>query len=348
MKFGTLFLAVAAATAALQPAAPACDTCGCFVPTESAPPLYSRGWFAGVGEQFTYFNADRLDSQPAPNPTGQYLASSITQLIAGYRMTDRFSVQFSIPLIYRQYKRPEGFDVQRGTVAGLGDIPLVGNFTLYRTPLAVAPASVRDPKSMTPPIQIPGATWDYPDQPFFATVNVIGGIKLPTGNSSRIKEEFNEIDVEDAPPSGIHGHDLALGSGSVDGIVGLATYVRYHSFFFQADTQYAIRSTGSYDYRYANALSYSGGPGYLCVNRGATRFGLQAVASGEVKGRDHFRGALAEDTGINVVYAGPRLVLSYREKITAELGADLPVFIHNTSFQTVPSFRIRAGLVVRF
>ena len=329
------------------PLAPACDTCGCFVPTESVRPLHSASWFAGVGEQFTYFGNDQLNSQRVSNPTGQYLASSITQIISGYRITDRFSVQLSLPLLYRQYKRPDGFDIQRGTVAGLGDIPIVGNFTLYRTPLDVRPAT--DAKSCSAPGDTCAIAPVNPRHlPFFATINLIGGIKLPTGSSSRIKEEFNEEEVDGAPPSGIHGHDLALGSGSVDGIVGLAVYMRYRAVFFQFDSQYAIRSTGGYDYRYANALSYSGGPGFIFVNRAATRVGVQCVCSGENKGRDHFRGQLAEDTGINIVYVGPRIVVSHRERLTADLGADLPAYTRNTSFQTVPSYRIRASFIVRF
>lgn len=222
---------------------------------------YSKGWYAGIGQQFTYFGTDKQDSHPAPNPTGQYLASSITQLIAGFRITDRFSVQMSLPFIYRQYKRPDGFEIQRGNVAGVGDFSVVGNFTIYRT--AQTAAAAPDPKSLaTAASGKDGAmAKDNPELPFFATVNLIGGIKFPTGNPSCIKEEFKEVDVEGAPPSGVHGHDLALGSGSYDGLVGLAAYVRYHSLFFEADTQYAIRTVGAYDYRYANAISYSGGPG---------------------------------------------------------------------------------------
>ena len=318
-----------------------CDTCGCYVPTDTSRPLYSAGWFAGIGEQFTYFGRDQFNSQPAPNPTGQYLASSISQIIAGYRFTDRFSVQFSLPIIYRQYLRPEGFAVQRGTVAGLGDIPVVGNFTLYRTPLV--PVCAKAAKSCPA-----FSSTDPADLPFFATVNLIGGIKFPTGSPSRIKEEFNESEVSGAPPSGIHGHDLALGSGSFDGIVGLAAYLRCRSFFFEANAQYAIRSTGAYDYRYANALSYSGGPGFLLLNRAPTRVGLQCACSGESKGRDHFRGEVQADTGINAVYLGPRVVVSHRDRILADLGIDIPVSIRNTAFQTVPSYRLRAGFVVRF
>jgi hypothetical protein len=346
MNIRSISALIVLAAVSFIPTTQGCDTCGCFIPTEDGRPLYTRGWFAGVGEQFTFFGTDLNNGRSAPNPTDQYLASSITQIIGGYRITDRFSIQLSIPLIDRQYRRPEAFGIQRGTIAGLGDIPIVGNFTLYRTPI-VRSTPTQDPKAEAISTSA-GLGLDYPDQPLFATVNLIGGIKLPTGDSSRIAEEFNEMAVPGAPPSGVHGHDLALGSGSVDGIVGLAVYARYHSLFFQADTQYAIRSTGSFDYRYANAISYSGGPGFLFINNRTTRLGLQAVISGEDKGRDRFGSEVAGDTGINIVYAGPRLIYSHRERITVELGADLPVFIHNTAFQTVPSFRIRAGFVMRY
>ncbi len=346
MKFRSVPFAIALAIILSLTTAQACDTCGCFIPTEDARPLYSRGWFAGIGEQFTYFATDRLNSQPAPNPTGQYLASSNTQVIAGYRLTDWLSVQFSLPLIYREYKTPAGFAIERGTVAGLGDIPIVANFTLYRTPMPAKAAD--DVKAGALSLNQSGAT-DYPERPFFATVNLLAGVKLPTGNPSRLKDELvPEVDIPGAPPSGIGGHDLALGSGSFDGIAGLAAYIRYHAFFFQADAQYAIRSTGAYGYRYANAISYSGGPGYQIVNRGSTRAGLEFVVSGEDKGVDHLRGQVSNDTGINIVYLGPRLIVSHKDRITMEVGGDLPVYSRSTAFQTIPSYRIRAGFVVRF
>jgi hypothetical protein len=346
MKIRFSSIAIASLILASPNPVGACDTCGCFIPTEDGRPLYSRGWFAGVGEQFTYFGTDKLNSRSAPNPTGQYLVSSNSQVIAGYRVTDWFSIQFSLPLIYREYKTPSGVGIERGTVAGLGDIPVVANLTIYRTPPAAkAPG---DSKAGSLALNQSGST-DYPDQPFFATVNLLGGIKLPTGNPSRLKDELApEVDVPGVPPSGIGGHDLALGSGSVDGIAGLAAFVRYHSFFFQADAQYAIRTVGAYGYRYANAISYSGGPGYRLVNRGSTRVGLQFVLSGEDKGVDHLRGAVSDDTGINIVYLGPRLIVSHKDRITMEVGGDLPAYSRNTAFQTIPSYRIRAGFVVRF
>ena len=75
---------------------------------------------------------------------------------------------------------------------------------------------------------------------------------------------------------------------------------------------------------------------------------LQVVVSGEHKNRDTFQGSLADDTGVTAVYLGPQINFTWSEKFSAEIGADLPVSIDNTALQTVPDYRIRAGITYRF
>jgi hypothetical protein len=95
----------------------ACDLCGCFTPQldtmskmESSDfPWWERGWFGAVSEQFTHFGTLQDGGTEVANPTGQYENSSITQLVSGYQLTSRFALQINVPLIYREFKRPEGF-----------------------------------------------------------------------------------------------------------------------------------------------------------------------------------------------------------------------------------------------
>ena len=175
----------------------------------------------------------------------------------------------------------------------------------------------------------------------------MAGIKLPTGDTSRIREEFEEEEIPGVPESGIHGHDLALGTGSYDGIFGGQTSLRYRNFFFQADAQFALRGSGRHDYDYANDVSWSGGPGYYLVRNSHTIVVLQFVVSGEHKDVDRFRGEPAEDTGITSVFLGPRLVASMG-RASGELGVDIPVSIDNTALQIVPDYRLRASFAIRF
>ena len=129
---------------------------------------------------------------------------------------------------------------------------------------------------------------------------------------------------ESSSPSGIHGHDLTLGTGSYDGIIGGQTSLRYQSFFFEADTQFTLRGDGLHQYHFANDLSWSGGPGYYFVRKPAVILGVQRVCSGEHKDVDRFRRKVAEDTGITSVFLGPRVIASYG-KLSGEIAAEFPL-----------------------
>jgi hypothetical protein len=345
----------AAFTAAIATAS-ACDLCGCYTPQIDAMPpdmpgfgqVWSAvnkhtGWldrtYFAVAEQFTHFGTLQLDGQEVDNPTGQHLDSSITQAVAGYTFTSRFALQINIPLIYRSFERPEGFAIDRGTESGLGDISLLGKFVLFHKETGGTSAlKFDDPKN-------PHIESREPDLTISALL--LGGVKFPTGGTSRLKEEFNEVEVPGAPESGIHGHDLTLGSGSYDGIIGGQFSLRHKSFFFLADTQLAVRGDGAHQYHFADDLSWSGGPGYYFVRNRETIVGVQLVCSGEHKGLDRFQGNAAEDTGITAVFLGPHVVASFG-KVSGELAVELPVSIDNTALQVVPDYRLRGSVAIRF
>jgi hypothetical protein len=347
-------------TLSLAPLARGCDLCGCYTPQLEALPQATadvvfgqftgmttssgRSWMIGlygaVSEQFTYFGTVQVDGHEVANSAGQYLDSSITQLVAGYTFNSRFALQMNVPLIYRSFERPEGFAIDRGTESGLGDISLLAKFVAYHTEIGGrrAPSFDRDPKA---------TKIEMHESDFTASVVLLAGIKFPTGDSSRLKEEFNEVEIPGAPESGIHGHDLTLGTGSYDGIFGGQTSLRYRNWFFQGDLQFTLRGDGLHQYDFANDISWGGGPGYYFIRRRDAILGLQFVVSGEHKDLDRFRGQPAEDTGITSVFLGPRVIAAFG-KISTEIAVDLPVSIDNTALQVVPDYRIRGGIAIRF
>lgn len=297
----------------------ACDLCAVYSISQAHGEI-GTGFSAGVAEQFTHFGTLQDSGEEVPNEVGQRLDSSISQLFVGYNFTDRIGVQFNLPVIYRSFKRPEGFEIDRGTEFGIGDVSLVGHWQAV----------------------------DYQKMNTTFSWTLLGGIKLPTGNTRRLAEEFNEVEVPGAPESGIHGHDLALGSGSVDGIIGTTIYARCDRIFFTANAQYAIRTEGDFDYRYANDLTWAGGPGYLLLFSEDHTLALQFIVSGETKKRDTFEGESADDTGITSVYLGPELNFTWSDKLSAELAVDIPVVMRNTALQLVPDYRVRAALTWHF
>ncbi len=308
-----LFPAISAFTFAAASAI-GCDICGC--PMVSHPWDPRAGVYFGAAEQFTRFNTIQVDGHDIGNPADQFLESSNTQLFLGYNINRRFGLQVSVPLIHREFRRTVGDHIEHGTESGVGDISL----------MAVALPVLVERGDFT-------FQW-----------RTTAGIKLPTGSSDRLAEEESEGDEEEGslPASGVHGHDLALGSGSVDGIVGTSVFARYQRAFFSAAAQYAIRTKGDHSYRYANDFTWSAGPGvYLKQDRDLT-FGVQLVCSGETKRKDKFRGVLAEDTAVTAVYLGPRLIGAWKDRFAADIALDLPLDIDNSALQIVPDYRIRA------
>jgi len=341
----TSLLALALALTALI-GSRACDLCGCYTPQleTMAPkePSGSAQWWTGfygaVSEQFTHFETAQLNGREVSNPTGQYENSSITQLVAGYGINDRFSLQLNLPLIYREFKRPKGLAIEHGTESGLGDLSVLLNTVAFH----YTSGGWRDFEVSG---KNPVAIEHEPDFTFSAVL--LTGLKFPTGDSSRLEEEFHEIQIPGAPRSGIHGHDLTLGTGSVDGIFGGQISARYKNFFADENLQFTLRGDGTHQYDFANDLTWEGGPGYYLIKRRDVIGGLQFVVSGEHKDVDRFRGKPADDTGITSVFVGPRIVGSLGNW-SAQLSADFPVSIDNTSFQIVPDYRIRGGISLHF
>ena len=324
----------------------ACDLCGCYTPQlEAMPameltpsPSWLAGWYAAASEQFTRFATVQIDGREVANPTGQYENSSITQLVAGYDVTSRFALQINLPLIYREFKRPEGFAIDRGTVSGLGDVSLLLKTVAFHYSSPARRTFEVEGKN-------PIAIEQEPD--FTASAILLTGIKFPTGDSSRLEEEFHEVEIPGAPESGIHGHDLTLGTGSYDGVFGEQTSLRYKNVFFETNVQFTLRGDGTHQYHFANDLTWSGGPGYYFIRRQDMIIGLQFIASGEYKDVDRFRGKPAEDTGITSVFLGPRLIAS-RGRFSAEIAAEFPVSIDNTALQVVPDYRLRGAVSFHF
>jgi hypothetical protein len=251
------------------------------------------------------------------------LDSSITQFVVGYEINNRLALQFNAPFIYRDFRRPEGFAFDEGNVSGLGDVSLPAKAVLWH----FASAALRE-------FNVEGKNPVAIEHESDCTCSVVAlaALKFPTGDSSRREEEFHEVEIPGAPPSGIHWHDLTLGTGSYDGIFGAQSSVRYKNFFAEANGQFTLRGDGAHDYHFANDLTWNAGPGYYLVRKRDTLVGFQCVASGESKDVDRFQGRAAEDSGVTSVFVGPRIIASH-DQTSGELAAEFPVLMNTTALQ---------------
>jgi hypothetical protein len=296
-----------------------CDLCAVYN-ASAARGETSQGFHLTLAEQFTHSGTLQQEGSEISDPVGQYRDSSITTVVVGYNVNPRFGVSLNLPYIHRSFRRAEGFEIEEGSESGLGDISLLGRFF----PFAKA------------------------EHDYSLSFSLLAGVEFPTGDSGRLREELDEAEVPGAPPGGVHGNDLALGSGSFDGIVGAAANARWRRLFFSADAQFFIRTRGDFGYRFGNELSIFAGPGVYLVFEEENTLALQAGFTYESKSHDRIAGMERDDGIVTAWYAAPGLIFTWGEHFSASLNVDVPLRIYNRAFQTVPDYRIRGGATWSF
>ncbi len=351
-------LAVVGVAAGLIVALPvdarACDVCAIYTATEL---LENRSGFRiGVAQQFSRFSTRVPDASGHPEDEGEWLNGSTTQVLFGWDPKPRLGFQLTLPIITRSYRRLEdGVLVDdriqdgvlvRGSETGIGDLSLI---SILRPWSRVTPRSVM-------------------------RVSLLMGLKLPTGDASRLREEEENreraqqargIGVAATPrlrsvaladhvpagsPSGINGHDLALGSGSWDGVFGGSLYVSFDRLFSTTSFQYSLRSEGAYGYRYGNEINWFVGLGGYVLLHHDTTLSLQLVTSGSYQRPDTLDGTPTTDSGDGQsrlwVFVGPGMTFTWGTSVVLDLAGDLPV--EHRDIGLIPEYRIRGGLTYRF
>ena len=298
------------------PRARACDLCAVYTAINASG--QGRGFYAGVAERFTHYGTLQNDGSVVANTAGQYLDSSITQLFGSYNFDTRFGLQATLPILIRNFRRPEASGIETGSVSGIGDASFLGRWTPY--------------EKMTP-------TFGF--QP-----RLLAGVKLPTGSTSRLQEELAEVETD--PESGIHGHELTLGSGSWDALVGGSLWARWRRLLGTGEIQYMFRSRGAVGYRFANDLHWDAGLGSYLFLEDRYTVALQLKGSGLYKKRDTLAGMPMDDTGMTALFLGPDLIWTWKMLVSANVGADFPVLLHNTALQLVPDWRLRTAVSWHF
>ncbi|NJL27928.1 MAG: hypothetical protein HC897_08530 [Thermoanaerobaculia bacterium] len=292
------------------------------------------GWYATYFEQYTDFDTLRLDGEKVENEAGESLRSTVRHVILGYQINRAFGVQVNVPYLDRDFDRLEGGMLESGSESGLGDVAVVAHWR--------------------PVEKIAGTrTWSW---------GFLGGIKLATGDSDLLAAELAEHEGEEhgegdehdeegdehGAEGGVHPHDLVLGSGSTDVLLGTNFHYGQGRFFTDASLQYAIRSEGDFEYRFADDTNVElGVGGFLWLEHGRS-FALKAALSREKKGKDEVRGEPVEDTSRSTTYLGPAIAYSHLDRFFGELFFDFPIDQDNSSLQITPDLRVRIALTARF
>lgn len=305
--------------------ASACDLCAVYS-AQLAHAQGASGWYAGLSEQYSRYDQLRSGGDRIDEDGGQYLRSSITQLFLGYGLSEQWSLQLNAPLIHRSYLRLEHDGMaDRGSDSGMGDVSVLAQY--------LAVQRMRDDAAFS---------W-----------RLLAGIKLATGDSDRLAEELDEdhhggLKHDDGIPVGVHGHDLALGSGSTDLLLGSTLNGRQGRWLYGAELQYAWRTEGDYDYRMGNDLQWAVSVGrYLRLDDDRSQ-SLQLRLSGEHKRFDELGGERLGDTRQRTLALGPQWAGTWGARQALEVGFELPLDQQVSEVQITQGWRVRAAWTTRF
>lgn len=329
-----VYAALLTAVLGIEDSARACDICALHGSSVLDPPR--RGFSAHVTQQFTSFNTYE-HAGGRSLPVNEWMQSLITNVILGYGFTGPWRVELSMPFVNREYRRLKDQAIDRGDETGLGDAAVTARFTALDRVLS---------------------------DESLVRVEMFAGLELPTGDADLLREEDIEpsdvaANVTGKPPkpahhgggsepTGIHDQDLALGSGSVDLLLGVNTFATYRRLFGTTGFQYAVRGHGSHEYRYANDLSfYFGLGGYVLIHE-PFDLGLEARLAGETKGNDEQGGETLTGSNLTAVYVGPQVHASYDERLRGSLGVQIPVLQHVQELTLVADYRILASIGWQF
>lgn len=296
----------------------ACDACALYIASGESRP----GFSLTAVEQYTRLGTVWDGDTRQGNPVDQYLESSTTQFTLGYSRSPRWHLQVTLPYIHRSYRRPDHALIETGRESGWGDVTLATRYRLWhRESLAGS-----------------------------FTLGVMGGIKFATGDATHLGDEIGRHHHHHAtfPDSGVHDHDLALGSGSTDYLLGSDAEWQRGRFFARGSLQYKLRRPGAFDYRLADEVSWEAGPGWHVLLTPEHSLDVQALFSAEHKGLDTLAGDTQVDTGFSARYLGVRVAATWSDRLTAEASVEKPIRIRTSELQVVPDYRLRTAVTWRF
>ncbi len=229
-----------------------------------------------------------------------------------YGATRDLTLGMTLPIIERRLRFDDPTGGRRTLSAeGPGDLTLVGAYRLYRRDV------------------IRGTT----------QVSFLGGLKLPTGAT--------DIDDPDLPrltgaPETRLPPSLQPGSGSVDGIVGLAGIHNMDRLTFYADVQGKLNTEGSQDFKAGNTLFYDVTADYVLLP-GRNLFAVLEL-NGVFTARAEQAGRSVGDSGGHLLFVSPGIQFLPIPPLILETSVQLPILRDLNGRQLAPDWSVVVGL----
>ena len=302
--------------------------------TESALTLKEGSFSTGFRSElirFDEFSDTKLQQLRAADPDADlHSVESLWSLSvsAAYGITDDFTIGFRVPFIMRDNIREpaHGHDDddddhhdEPAEIESLGDVEGIGDTTVY------------------------GQYRFFKDEG--TNVSAIFGIKAPSGKTSRHSSDGSELlDTEFQP-----------GSGSWDGLIGLAFTQKLDAFSFDASTVYTIVSEGAQDTDLGDILSYNFAVSYRLfgqqgISYEAPKFAFDTILefNGEWRDKEETHNDEDDNSGGNIAYISPGIRMIAGKNISIGASFGIPVIQDTNGDQVEPDYRVISSINFSF
>jgi hypothetical protein len=250
-------------------------------------------------------------TETVTDPQDQAATTFEEDLTFVYGATRDLTLGATLPILERRL-RFDGLAGERRTISadGLGDLTLSGAYRFFR----------RDVERGT------------------TQVSLLGGLKLSTGATDI--EDSNLPRLTGTPGTRL-SPSLQLGSGSVDGIVGLAGFHNMDRLSFYADAQGKLNTEGAQDFRAGNRLFYDLSADYVLLS-GRNMF-LVLELNGVVTERAEQAGRTVRNSGGHLLFLSPGIQYLPIPPLILEGSVQIPIYRDLDGRQLAPDWSVVVG-----
>ncbi len=246
---------------------------------------------------------------------------------AAYAITDDFTVGFRIPFIMRDNIREPAHGHgdhddehdEPAEIESLGNIEGIGDTTFY------------------------GQYRFFQNEG--SHLSALFGIKAPTGKTSRHSADGSELLETEFQP----------GSGSWDGIMGLAFTQQFDDLSFDASTVYTVTSEGAQDTDLGDIFSYNFALSYRLFGQNGlsyqpAQFAVDTILeiNGEWRDKEETNGSKDGNSGGNIVYFSPGIRLTAGKHVSLGASFGIPIVQNTNGNQVEPDYRIISSVNIAF
>lgn len=246
------------------------------------------------------------------DPQDQNVTTFEEDITVVYGATRDLTLGVTQPFLERRFRFDDPAGERRTITAdGPGDLSLVGVYRFYR----------RDVERGT------------------TQFSFLGGLKLPSGAT----------DVEDSNLPRLTGKpgtrlppSLQLGSGSVDGIVGLAGFHNMDRLSFYADVQGKLNSEGAQDFKAGNTVFYDLSADYVLLPERNLFVVLELNGISTSRAEQAGRGV--RDSGGQLLFIAPGLEYLPWPNLILETSVQVPIYRDLNGRQLAPDWSVVVGV----